>query len=334
MTSAIEKAYNRIKPYVTETPVLQSETLNGIFGNTVFFKAECFQRTGSFKFRGAMNALLSIKEREGRLPEKAVTFSSGNHAQALAAAGKIAGIAVRIHTPSFSSKVKMQAAAAYGAEIIYSPDRATAEIRARQDIANGYRLIPPFDDEDILLGQGTACLEALKTEGDIEAIFAACGGGGWLAGAYSAKELLSPESLLFAAEPEEAADGYRSYLSGKIEKLPAPSMTIADGARTECVGKKTFPYLLKTDNFYTVSEERIIYWTQWLNHLLKIRVEPTSAVAMGALEQRVSETGMRGKRLLVLLSGGNIDRDTELKIWERDFLEDFPSLPLMRQRVI
>jgi len=317
--SKITDTFNRIKPYVTRTPIFSASFLNKQMGCHIFFKAECFQKIGAFKFRGAMNALLSYQEKHGVLPKKVVAFSSGNHAQAIALSGQILGVTVRIYTPSFSSKVKIQATESYGAEVIKVSSRSEAEHLTQKAIDEGFYLIHPFNDEDILLGQGTACYEALQDITEPDAIFATCGGGGWLAGSYLAKEALSPNSKMIGAEPAEADDAYQSYKAGKIVALNKPTMTIADGARSSQVGTITFPYLQKLDDFFTVPEERIIYWTQWLNHLLKIRVEPTSAVTMGAVEQYLKKHP-ESKRLLVLISGGNIDQETEKLIWNKDLL--------------
>jgi len=322
----IEHSYQRIKPYVNNTPIFTSSFLNKCFNCEIFFKAEGFQKIGAFKFRGAINALLSYKEKNGTLPKKIVAFSSGNHAQAIALAGQMLDVSVRIYTPTFSSKVKIQAAESYGAEVIKTESRAVAERLTTQDINNGFYLLHPFNDEDILLGQGTSCYEALQELKNIDAIFATCGGGGWVAGSYLAKEHLSPSSKMFAAEPKDADDAYNSYKSGKIVELPEPSITIADGARSSKVGDITFEYLKKLDDFYVVDEERIIYWTQWLNHVLKIRVEPTSAVTMGAVEQWLSSSKLNNQRILVLLSGGNMDQETEQKVWQKDYLTKQPFL--------
>jgi threonine dehydratase len=165
-------------------------------------------------------------------------------------------------------------------------------------------------------------LQTLKTQNITpDAIFATCGGGGWLSGSYLAKELVSPSSKMFGVEPKDADDADRSLKAGKILSLEKPSVTIADGARSTCVGNLTFEYLKKLDGFYTVTEEDILYHTQWLNHILKIRVEPTSAVTMGGVVQYVQFQPKDKERvILILLSGGNIDAETECKIWKTDYL--------------
>jgi threonine dehydratase len=321
----IETTYHRIKNYLHKTPILESSFFNKKYGHRIFFKYEGFQKIGAFKFRGAINALLSYQERHQKLPEKVVAFSSGNHAQAVSLACQMLGVQARIYIPKFSSKTKIIATKSYGAEVILSESRTDAENAVKQDSQNGYYLIHPFDDNDVLLGQGTSCYEALLElqENNItpDAIFATCGGGGWLSGSYLAKELLSPISKIFGTEPRDADDAYRSLQAGHIISLDTPSMTIADGARSTSVGQFTFEYLKKLDGLYTVSEQDIIYHTQWLNHILKVRVEPTSAVTMGGVVQYIQGlSDNKQQNILVLLSGGNIDTPTEKIIWEQDYL--------------
>ncbi len=321
----IQTTYQRIQPYLHETPLLESSFFNQKYGHRLIFKYEGMQRIGAFKFRGAINALLSYQERNQKLPKKVVAFSSGNHAQAVALACQILQVQARIYIPKFSSKTKIIATKSYGAEVILSESRTEAENAVHHDSENGYHLIHPFDDNDVLLGQGTSCYEALQTlkvqNITPDAIFATCGGGGWLSGSYLAKELVSPSSKIFGVEPKDADDADRSLKAGKILSLEKPSMTIADGARSTCVGNLTFEYLKKLDGFYTVPEEDIIYHTHWLNHILKVRIEPTSAVTMGGVAQYVqSQPPNKDQVILILLSGGNIDAETERKIWEADYL--------------
>lgn len=321
----IKKSYERIKNYIHKTPLLTSEFLNQKIGHEIFFKCESFQKIGAFKFRGAINALLSYREKHGEFPKKIVAFSSGNHAQAVALAGKILNVPTRIYMAKFCSSVKIQATKSYGAEVILPETRAEAEALTKIDIEeNGYYLIHPFNDNDVLLGQGTSCFEALSDIGEISAVFAPCGGGGLLSGTYLAKELLSPHAKIFGVEPELADDVFQSLKAGKIIPLEKPSMTIADGVRTPSCGDITFEYLKKLDGIIPLSEEKIIYWTQWLNHLLKVRIEPTSAMCMGGVMEYLKSVNTPQK-ILIILSGGNIDSDTELKLWEKDYLKDEPK---------
>lgn len=175
----------------------------------------------------------------------------------------------------------------------------------------------------IIAGQGTSCLEALKDGADPDAIFATCGGGGWLSGTFLAKELLSPKSKVFAAEPLQANDATQSYAAKKIIKFSDSPPTIADGARSPAVSERTFYYLSQLDGFFEIPEHDIIYWTQWLMHLLKITVEPTSAVAMAGAVKWLKKQKSK-QRVLVLLSVGNIAPETYQKIWQESFLEKLP----------
>ncbi len=307
---SIQQAAERIAPYINNTPILTSSTLNQRFNNEIHFKCEGFQKTGSFKFRGAINTLLSLKE-EGKLPEKVCAFSSGNHAQAIAYAAKLMGIKAHIFIPKGSSAIKVAATKAYGADVTICETRAEAEEIYKN--SDDY-FIHPFNDPHIIAGQGTACYAALHEGLQPDAIFATCGGGGWISGSYLAKELLCPNAKVYAGEPKNANDASISYRTGSIHHLAEQPNTIADGARTLAVGDITFEYLKKLDGFYEIDESKIIYWAQQLAHYLKIAVEPTSAVAMAACEQWMQENG-NGHTLLVMLSGANVAPETYVKIW-------------------
>lgn len=322
--NVISDAYNRIKPYIHHTPLLQSSHLNDWLGHDITFKVEGLQKIGAFKIRGALNAILSLKE-EGNLPKEIVTFSSGNHAQAVALAGRLFDIKVTVFMTEAASKIKKQATIGYGATVITTKTRAEAEQRTFEAKEKGAYFIHPFDDDRIIAGQGTSCFEALSSGLKPDAIFATCGGGGWLSGSYLAKELLKPDTKIFAGEPANANDATRSYNSGKIVKYDDSPKTIADGATSLCVSNRTFQYLQKLDGFYEATEEEIIYWTQWLTHLLKISVEPTSAVAMAATYKWL-KTQTKKQNVLVLLSGGNVSPDTQKIIWQESCLEDVPTL--------
>ena len=281
------------------------------------------QKIGAFKIRGALNTLLSLKE-QNALPEKVVAFSSGNHAQAVAVAGKMLNVKTTIILPSFTSPVKQQATKYYGAEVINVSTRKEAEEKTAEIANNGSLFIHPFDNDSVILGQGTSCYEALQDGANPDAIFATCGGGGWLSGTFLAKELLAPNTKVYGVEPLCANDATQSYVAKKIIKFNDSPLTIADGARAPAVSERTFHYLQKLDGFFEIPEEDIIYWTQWLMHLLKITVEPTSAVSMaGAFEWL--KTQKTKQRVLVMLSGGNISPDTYQKIWEKSYLENLPS---------
>jgi len=322
---AVFEAEARIAPYIHRTPLLSCALLNEWLGHEITFKVEGFQKIGAFKIRGALNALLSLKE-QGCLPEKVVAFSSGNHAQAVALAGKMLGVKTTIIMPRFVSQVKQQATLSYGAELILTDTRQEAEQLAAEKERQGTWLLHPSADDRVIAGQGTACLEALQDGTMPDAIFAACGGGGLLSGTWLAAQGLAPNALVFAAEPKMANDAAQSYRSGHIVSLAESPMTIADGARTLHISERTFYYLRKLAGFYEIEEQDILYWTQWLHHLLKISVEPTSAMAMAAAFAWL-KTQKNRQRVLVILSGGNIDASAQRQIWAKDTLDKPPVIP-------
>ena len=322
----IRIASDRIKNYIHRTPIFSSQILNDLIGHQIYFKVEALQKTGAFKIRGALNTLLKLKE-NNNLPKEVVAFSSGNHSQAVAFAGKILNLKTTIILPEFASKIKQQATKFYGANVITATTRKEAEDLTAQIANQGAFFIHPFDNDDVIAGQGTSCYEALQDLADenIEAIFATCGGGGWLAGSFLAKELLAKKTKLYGVEPLQANDASISYRDKKIFRFNDSPPTIADGARSPAVSSRTFNYLQQLDGFYEISEETIIYLTQWLMHLLKITIEPTSALSMaGAISYLKNQT--KPTKILILLSGGNVDPSTYQKIWENNFLPKIPSL--------
>jgi threonine dehydratase len=321
---AVLDAHRRIKAHINRTPVVLSTMLNNWLGHEIMFKVEGFQKIGAFKIRGALNVLLALKE-QNNLPKEVVAFSSGNHAQAVALASRMLGIKSTVIMPEFVSKVKQQATRSYGAELILTKTRQEAEARASEIQARGARLIHPSADDMIIAGQGTACFEALQDGVEADAIFAACGGGGLLSGTWMAAQLLAPKTKIFAAEPKMANDAAQSFHTGKIVSFDQTPMTIADGARTLHISELTFHYLKQLAGFYEVEEENIIYWTQWLQHLLKMNIEPTAAMAMAAAYQWL-KTQKTKQRVLVILSGGNIDAATHRQIWAKDYLEQVPQI--------
>ncbi|MGS2719257.1 serine/threonine dehydratase [Paraglaciecola aestuariivivens] len=321
----IQAAEQRIAPFIHRTPILQSRLLDQWLGHEVVFKAECLQKTGAFKLRGALNMLLKAQQ-EGRLGEQVVANSSGNHAQAVAYAAHLLGVQATIYSAQNVSKVKAAATQYYGANLKLSPTRKEADeqvaVAAQQAQS---MLIPPFNHEDIIAGQGTAALEALNQTQDINAVFAPVGGGGLVSGTLISAKSLQPKIKVMGAEPLIANDAANSLRSGKIESLNQQPMTLADGAATLQVGEKTFPYLQQLDGFYEVSESKIAYWTQWLQHLLKVHVEPTSAMSMAAVIEWLKTQNSKQK-VLVILSGGNIDQTKMQQIWQNDHLSTLPSL--------
>jgi threonine dehydratase len=322
----IQIAHQRIKPYINETPVVSSALLNQWLGHEVYFKVECLQKIGAFKARGGCNAVQVLREQHKNI-KCVVANSSGNHAQAVAWAASQFGMASTIYMPSFASKVKAQATRSYGAQVVLLDKRQ--EVDAAVEAAGkepGVFWIPPFNDDSVIAGQGTAVFEALQQVGqDMDAVFAPCGGGGLISGSLVATRELQPKAQVIAAEPLAGNDAMRSFQTGQIQKLADAPKTMADGAMTLSIGEKTFAHIKLLDDFYAVDEAPIAYWTQWLQHLLKIHVEPTSAMTMDAVCQWLRKQSGK-KKLLVILSGGNIDADMMLKIWHSNYLTQQPDL--------
>lgn len=323
--SDIVKAKERINPFIHETPVVWSTLLNKWLGHEIFFKAECLQKIGAFKARGACNAIAWYINDQSR-PKRVIANSSGNHAQAVAWAATQFGVPSTIYMPAYSSKVKIEATKSYGAAVDLSENRNVADEKVKEAAKEpGIFWVPPFNHEQVIAGQGTAAFEALRQVDHIDAVFAPCGGGGLLSGTLIATHGTSPRTQVIGAEPLNANDAAQSLKMNAIQKLPAVPDTIADGAMTMSVGNITFEYLKKLDHLYEIEEQRIIYWAQWLSHLLKLHIEPTSALGMEAAFRWLNKQKTK-KRIMVILSGGNIDQETQLKIWNRNYLDAQPVL--------
>lgn len=322
----IKHAQQRIKPYINDTPVISSLLLNQWLGHEVYFKAECLQKIGAFKARGGCNAIQVLRE-ERRDIKRVVAQSSGNHAQAVAWAASQFGIPATLFMPSFASKVKAQATRSYGAEVKLFDTRLEVDQAVEQAAAEaGVFWIPPFNDYSVIAGQGTAALEALQQVGqNMDAVFAPCGGGGLISGSLVATRELQTKAQVIAAEPLAGDDAFRSYQTGEIQRLDDAPKTLADGAMTLSIGEKTLEHIKHLDDFYTVEEMPMVYWTQWLQHLLKLHVEPTSAMTMDAVCQWLRKQS-NPKKVMVILSGGNIDVEMMQKLWEVDYLSSIPEL--------
>lgn len=318
-------AKNRIDPYINQTPILTSSLLNEWLGHEIFFKCENFQKIGAFKARGGLNTVSWLIETKQK-PKRIVANSSGNHAQAVAYAGQQFGIPTTIFMPEYSSAVKIQATKSYGADVVLSKTRdVTDELVREAAKKEGTCWIPPFNHDQVICGQGTAAYEALLELENIDAVFTPCGGGGLTSGSLIATKGLSPSTKMFGVEPLHANDAAESLRKGSIQRLQGIPNTLADGAMTMAVGDITFEYLKRLDGFYEVAEEQIVYWTQWLTHLLKCRLEPTCAMPMGAVVEWL-KTQPRKQRVLVVVSGGNMDQRTTEKIWEMDKLSKPPII--------
>lgn len=315
----IEAAKKRIAPYINQTPILTSSLLNEWLGHEIYFKAENFQKIGAFKARGGINALAWLLE-QGHRPKHIVANSSGNHAQAVAYAAKQFNIPATIFMAAYSSKIKVQATKAYGAKVVLSETRDITDAKvAEASKAEGAFWIPPFNHEQVICGQGTAAFEALTELKDIDAVFTPCGGGGLTSGSLIATRGLAPKAKMFGVEPLNANDAAESLRKGSIQRLTRIPDTLADGAMTMAVGDITFEYLKQLDGFYEIEEHYLVYWTQWLTHLLKCNIEPTCAMPMEAI-RRWLRTQKTKQRVLMIISGGNVDQPTMQKIWDKDWL--------------
>lgn len=301
----IEAALERLVGIAHRTPVLTSRTVNERLLSQVFFKCENFQRTGSFKFRGAYNALAQLSvalRRRGVL-----TYSSGNHAQAIALAGQLLGIHTTIVMPDDAPTVKQDATRNYGAEVILYNRRETTREALAQTLNNERQLtlIPPYDHPHIVAGQGTAAKELLEDIGSLDLLLVCCGGGGLLSGSAIAAKALSPRCRVIGVEPEQANDATRSFHTKTLHIVDNPQ-TIADGARSPSLGKITFPLVLHyVDDMVTVSEDAIRRTMLFLWERLKIVVEPTGVLAAAALLEGVVTA--QDARIGVIISGGNVD---------------------------
>jgi threonine dehydratase len=303
----VQGARPLIEGAIRRTPVLTSSTLDRQLGVSVFFKCESFQRTGSFKFRGASHALARLDD--AARARGVITYSSGNHAQALAAAGRRLGVAVTVVMPGSAPAVKRAATEGYGAAIVsYDPKRESREVIGRALAEErGLVLIPPYDHADVIAGQGTAAAELIEEVPDLDLLLAPTGGGGLLSGCAVATRHLAPRCRVVGIEPELADDATRSFRTGTLHKVDAPP-TIADGLRTPSLGELTFPIVRRcVDDMRTVSEEAIVEAVSFFFYRMKLVVEPSGAVPLAALLRGAVEPG---RRTGVIVSGGNVDAAT------------------------
>jgi threonine dehydratase len=300
---SVRDAAARLRGVAHRTPVLTSRTLDERAGARVFLKCENLQRAGAFKFRGAYNAVARLGDAERRAG--VLTFSSGNHAQAVALTGRILGIRTAVVMPENAPAAKVEATRGYGAEVIpYDPASASREeIAARLREERGMTLIPPYDHPDVVAGQGTAALELLEETGPLDALLAPCGGGGLLSGTALAARGAAPGCRVVGVEP--ADDATRSFRTGTLHRVHNPP-TVADGLRTPSLGAVTFPLVrAHVDDMRTVSEAEIVEAMRFLWTRLKLVVEPSGAVPVAALLAGIPE--LRGALVGVIVSGGNVD---------------------------
>jgi threo-3-hydroxy-L-aspartate ammonia-lyase len=303
----VQAAAQRLHGVAHRTPVLTSRTLDALAGASVYVKAECFQRGGAFKFRGAYNKIKA--EMETRRVADVVAYSSGNHAQAVALVSKILGIRATIVMPNDAPAAKLAATRGYGAEVVLY-DRYTEsrdEIGERLVQERGALLVPPFDDYLIMAGQATATVELLEDAPELDALVVPVSGGGLLAGTAFAARHLRPGIAIYGTEPETGADTARSLERGERVAIDIPR-TIADGLQVASPGKLTFPIVQKTvDGVLLVSDDEMVETLCWMLERMKVLVEPSGVAGAAAVRHRKAD--FAGKRVGVILSGGNVDRD-------------------------
>ena len=301
----IVHAHERIAGVAHRTPVLTSRTADALCGAELFFKCENFQRAGAFKFRGACNALAQFSP--GQKERGVVTFSSGNHAQAIALAASLLGIRAVIVMPNDAPAVKAAATRGYGAEVVlydrYKENReAIGERFAREQ---GLTLIPPYDHPHIMAGQGTAAKELFEEVGSLDYLLVPLGGGGLLSGSLVSARALCPACRVIGVEPEAGNDGQRSLSSGRIISIDTPQ-TIADGAQTQSLGKLTFAVIRElVSDIQVVGDRELVESMKFFAGRMKIVVEPTGC--LGAALAFSKRLDLRGRRAGVILSGGNVD---------------------------
>ena len=300
----IQKAHLLIQKAVHRTPVITSKSLNQITGSQLFFKCENFQKVGAFKFRGACNAVFSLSAKESK--KGVATHSSGNHAAALALAARMCGVEAFIVMPVNAPEIKKQAVKGYGAKITFcQPTLQARESTLARIVANtGATEIHPYNNFQVISGQGTAAKELIEDCGDLDMILAPVGGGGLVSGTAISTRNMLPGCKVIACEPEGADDAFRSFKSNSLIPSENPK-TIADGLLTS-LGELTFAVIMNNvDDIVTVSEEKIVEAMRMIWERMKIIIEPSSAVPLAAiLEKKVD---VRDKKVGIILSGGNVD---------------------------
>jgi threo-3-hydroxy-L-aspartate ammonia-lyase len=301
----VRNASQRIFDIAHITPVLTSRTADARAGAKLFFKCENLQRAGAFKFRGAYNAIAALTDEERR--RGVITYSSGNHAQAMALAGQLQGVRVLVIMPSDAPAMKVAATRGYGAEVVfYDRFKEDREALGRQ-LAQRDRLtlIPPYDYPDVIAGQGTAVLELIEEVGPLDVLLAPLGGGGLLAGCALAAKALSPDCQIVGVEPEAGNDGQQSFRKGEVVRIPVPK-TIADGAMTTSLGAHTFAVIRAlAEDIVAVPDPMLVEAMRFFLERMKIVVEPTGCLAAAAALNGVFPCA--GKRVGIVLSGGNVD---------------------------
>lgn len=298
------ETHQRIKPFVHRTPIMSSQLINEIAGFEIYFKCENFQKMGAFKMRGATNAILQLSETAKEFG--VATHSSGNFAQALALAAKLQGIKAYVVMPSNAPEIKKTAVKGYGGEVIECTPTLEARETTLNDVVNktGAIFLHPYNNYQVIAGQGTAAMELIEEQDNLDAIFTPVGGGGLLAGTAMAAHYFSPHTNVIAGEPMGADDAWQSFQKGEIVPQTNPQ-TIADGLLTS-LGDKTFPIIKEhVKEIIRVEEEEIIDAMRLIWERMKIIVEPSSAVALAAILKEKEK--YQGKKVGIILSGGNVD---------------------------
>jgi len=303
----VAAAAERIKGKAHKTPVMTSNTVNDEMGAELFFKCENYQRMGAFKFRGAMNALSKFDPRQRAAG--VLAFSSGNHAQAIALSAKLLGIPATIIMPLDAPAAKVAATKGYGGTVVtydrYTEDREAISRKLAEQ--HGMTVIPPYDHPDVIAGQGTATKELIEEVGPLDALFVCLGGGGLLSGSALAARALAPNCKVYGVEPEAGNDGQQSFRSGAIVHIETPK-TIADGAQTQHLGNYTFPIIQhNVDDILTASDDQLIACMRFFAERMKMVVEPTGCLGFAAAREMKAQ--LKGKRVGVIVSGGNVDLD-------------------------
>jgi threonine dehydratase len=311
----IKDAYGKIKDLINRTPVMTSRTMDSIVNASVFLKCENYQRGGAFKFRGACNFLTRLTKEEKE--RGVIAYSSGNHAQAVALATRMLGIKSKIVMPKNAPEVKIEATRGYGAEIILAGVHPEDRVKKAKELVgkHGYVLIPPFDDERIIAGAGTATLEFIEEIGRMDLLFCPIGGGGLISGNSIAAKELCPDVRVVGVEPETADDAYRGMRDNKLYPK-VRTKTVADGLRTP-LSELTFSIIKKNvDEIYLVSDREIIDAMKFLWERMKMVVEPSGAASVAALMKMSKERGFKGERIAAIISGGNVDLTDFFKIYD------------------
>ncbi len=301
----VAAAARRLAGVAHRTPVMTSRTADALCGGTLFFKCENLQRMGAFKFRGAYNALAQFTPEQRRAG--VIAFSSGNHAQAIALSARLLGMPAAIVMPKDAPQMKIDATRGYGAEVLlydrYTENREALGAKIAEE--RGMTLIPPYDHPHVMAGQGTAALELIDEVGALDLLFVCVGGGGLISGCATAAKHRRPECAVIGVEPEAGNDVQQSLERGEIVHIDVPR-TIADGAQTQHAGRYTFPVIQAlVDEIVTVTDEQLVKAMRFFGERMKIIVEPTGCLGAAAALDNVVD--VRGRRVGVILSGGNID---------------------------